>query len=138
MSSPLPVASDVFRLPVDKAELPEVLRYYRNSSTIILDVRREEYYNYGHLKSAINLPEDHLGIITDTFLNKLHTATVVIIYGNGVADGSPYKVADFLLGKGLSAVKVYADGWPEWRSCDLPMVMSEQMKKDILAEPKEL
>jgi rhodanese-related sulfurtransferase len=130
-----PVASEVvFRF--ETISLPQVLQYFNNPETFFLDVRAKQFYDYGHINGAINLPAETIPQLTEEQVTQWKGAPAVIVYCNGVSCGTGYLVARRLMEKGLDNVKVYVEGWPEWRSCRLPITMSDQMKKDVAKEKR--
>ncbi|MDR1303891.1 MAG: rhodanese-like domain-containing protein [Verrucomicrobiales bacterium] len=116
--------------------LPQAIRFFHAERTIFLDVRAKQFYDYGHIEDALNLPVEPPFVITDELLAKLKAVPAVVVYCNGISCGLVYVAARELMQRGLDNVYVYPEGWPEWRSCRLPMTMSPAMKKDVENELK--
>jgi rhodanese-related sulfurtransferase len=119
---------------IETIELAEALQFFNNPEAIFLDVRDKKFYDYGHIERARYFPIDGMSNFSETELKKLKEAPAVVIYCNGTPCGSVYVAAQKLSEKGLDNVKIYAEGWPEWRLCQLPITMSEHMKLDVQKE----
>jgi ArsR family transcriptional regulator len=118
----------------ENISLPQAIRFFHAEGTVFLDVRAKQFYDYGHIENALNLPVEQPFAITDELLAKLKTANAVVVYCNGTSCGLVYTAARELMRQGLDNVYVYAEGWPEWRSCRLPLTMSLAMKQDVARE----
>ncbi len=126
-----PVAKEP-AISIETITLAMTLRFFHNPEVVFLDVRPSQFYDYGHIERARNLPGETLTQLPERQLALWKEAPAVIIYCNGVLDcGAGFLAARELMKRGLDNVKIYAEGWPEWRSCRLPISMSEQMKLDV-------
>ncbi len=119
------------------AGLAEILQYYNNSNTIFIDARPVKYFNYGSIKNSVNEFPLTQNSETESFLGKLNGKSMIVVYGSEENSTEPRAAALALMDKGFQNVKVYQGGWAEWRSCRLPMTMSEQMKSDIKTQDQE-
>lgn len=116
---------------VQSVDLATAIKLHLSPKAIFLDVRSKKFYDYGHISGAINFdPGDGIDF-SEQQLDSFKSARAVVIYCNGLQCGTSYVIAQKLIGHGLKNVKVYNEGWPEWKACRLPMDMSEIMKKDI-------
>jgi rhodanese-related sulfurtransferase len=115
---------------LETIELPGVLRFFNSKDVIFLDVREKKYFDYGSIQGAENLPSENLSIVGHEALERWGKMTALVVYCNGVGCGTASLVARQLTDLGLHNVKIYVAGWPEWRSCHLPMTMSQAMKKE--------
>jgi rhodanese-related sulfurtransferase len=129
----LPSVPSVAKLPpIETVSLASALMLFHREGTVFLDVRESRYYTYGHIHDALNWPPERMtNPPAEHLLTALRNANSVIIYCNGVSCGLVYTAANKLRELGLETVKVYPEGWPEWRNCRLPMTMSKQMKEDV-------
>jgi rhodanese-related sulfurtransferase len=114
--------------------LSQALPLFYEPGTVFLDVREKQYYDYGHIANAENLPLNQIKIISPELLNKLQTASIVIVYCNGISCGLSYFAARQLMDKGLDNIQIYTEGWPEWHKCRLPVTMSDAMKNEVTAQ----
>lgn len=132
-----PIEQSVFTIaPVQTVTLADALTSYYESNTLFLDVRMAKYYNYGHIKNALNLPPNSAQDPDGKIIEKLKAASKVIIYCNGVGCGSAFNAARSLQKLGLNNTLVYSEGWPEWRICRLPIDASQELKKELQKEWK--
>lgn len=115
---------------LETINLPEVLRFFNAKDAIFLDVREKKYFDYGSIQGAENLPSENLSSVGHETLERWGKMSALVVYCNGVGCGTASLVARQLTDLGLHNVKIYVAGWPEWRSCHLPMTMSQAMKKE--------
>jgi rhodanese-related sulfurtransferase len=102
--------------------LADAIHLFYSSGTIIVDVRKQEFYDYGHIERAINLPAESVAAISSSLLERLRNAPSVMVYCNGNSCSDAASVASFLKIHDVSKVNVYSAGWPEWEKCHLPVV----------------
>ena len=112
---------------ISTVDLAEALRLFNSPDVVFVDVRGLAYYKYGHIKNAVSLPVLSLSTIPIGQLSSLKTKMAVVVYCNGTSCGDAFLAARLLADRGLTNVSVYTQGWPEWRSCRLPMEMSTAM-----------
>jgi len=125
-----PEKSAAPEIRVEIVDLAETIRLFKTPESVFLDVRLKKYYDYGHIERALSVPIERISQFTDGQLEEWKTAPAVVIYCNGTTCGLGFSVAEQLMAHGLENVKIYTEGWPEWRSCRLPIAMSDQMKAD--------
>lgn len=114
----------------ETVDLAETIRLFNTPECVFLDVRPKQYYDYGHIERAESVPIETISQLQGGKLEAWRKAPAVVIYCNGTSCGMGFTVAKQLMAQGLDNVKIYTEGWPEWRSCRLPIAMSEQMKAD--------
>src|SRR5579862_575312 len=73
--------------------LVEVLQNMQRKGRLILDVRDPGAYRYGHIPTAVNIPEDELRSIADAKLKAFKEAPVVIVYCGSTSCGSSFYAA---------------------------------------------
>lgn len=133
-SQPAIITTKQPTIQFETIELADAIRYSHRQGVIFLDVREKQYYDYGHIERAQNIPIEQISKLTDAEVQSWKAAPTIIVYCNGVSCGIAYQAAKLLMAKGIDNVKIYVEGWPEWRSCKLPITMSEQMKQDVAKE----
>jgi rhodanese-related sulfurtransferase len=94
----------------------ELLHKLEKGEVVVVDVRPATEHAAGHIPGAVNMPIDELA----RRLDELPARATVVAYCRG-----PYCVyADdavrLLIRQGRTAVRL-EDGFPEWRSADLPV-----------------
>jgi rhodanese-related sulfurtransferase len=114
---------------IETIELAAAIQKFNDQSTFI-DIREKQYFDYGHIHGAINIPVAEIAALSKEKSQRLAQRPEVIIYCNGGTCGTVFFAAKAFSKLGISNVKVYVEGWAEWSSCRLPMDMSEQMKRD--------
>jgi rhodanese-related sulfurtransferase len=130
----LKAVTDISKVRLQSIDLPEALQAFYSPRSVFIDLRARQYYSYGHIENALNIPNEKIPEIDKSTIEKLKKASLVVVYCNGVTCGSSYVAARILTEKGIDNVQVYVNGWDEWRSCRLPITMSDQMKRDISKE----
>lgn len=110
------------KLP-DTITLADAILLHQNKSNVFIDVREKQFYDYAHIVGSVNLPaEDAPGDkIGQETINKLKNAPNIVIYGISNSDPAPFSSARLLAGKGVNNIKVYKDGWSQWKACKLPV-----------------
>jgi rhodanese-related sulfurtransferase len=111
--------------------LAETLHDFHTQGAIFLDTRKKQDYDSGHIEGALNLPIGTNPEISAEQLARWKQAPVIVIYCNGVFDGTGYRAARMLTEKGLKNVETYPEGWPEWKNCQLPIAISRDTKQDF-------
>ncbi|MCC7271728.1 MAG: rhodanese-like domain-containing protein [Alphaproteobacteria bacterium] len=91
---------------------------------VILDNRRQEDFNAGHIAGAIR--------ILDTDLTEAKMASLVpsktrpvLCYCNGVNCGRAAKAAQMAVGWGYTRIYYYALGMDEWKKLGLPLASAQ-------------
>ena len=125
---------EVPALKISSIDLAQAIQLHFNPKVVFLDVRAKGFYDYGHISRAQNFDPNANIDFSEQQLSQWKEASAIVVYCNGVSCGIGYSVAKQLINHGLTNVKVYANGWPEWRSCRLPIDMSDEMKKDVADE----
>lgn len=115
---------------ISTVDLADVLRLYHGRTAVILDVRDKKFYDYGHIEGAISAPIETLHELPAPVLQRLRDSSSVLVYCNNTSCGIAFAAARILIDQGLDHTVVYPEGWSEWRSCKLPMTMSQEMKKE--------
>lgn len=116
--------------PIDTVSLAEALQLYRKGTGIFIDVREKRYYDYGHIAGARTIPTSLISSVKPLEIASLQQATAAIVYCNGLSCGEGMFAARYFADKGLTNVKLYLQGWPEWRLCQLPIDKSREMLED--------
>lgn len=105
--------------------LAELLQSKQIGNVTIIDTREQEFYRYGHIPNAINVPSNELKNASSLNLLVLKNSSEIIVYCGNSACGTSFFAARKLIDCGLDNVKVYANGWGEWQSCGLPVVSTK-------------
>lgn len=108
---------------IEALSLSDTIQMFYNNKNVFVDIRGRQYYEYGHIENAINIPVMEIDKISDEDIAKLKERTHVVIYWNSGCCGVVWKAAEKLMNRGLDNIRVYPDGWPQWKSCRLPVTM---------------
>lgn len=101
--------------PVSRKELAERLRA---GTVAVLDVRPEDEFALGHLPGAVNVPLRTL----EARLAELDPSKEIVAYCRGAFCVLSYEAVAALRAHGFKARRL-EDGFPEWRSARLPVVV---------------
>lgn len=115
-------------LKIKPISLAEFIIFRKNSKTICVDLRKEQFFNNGHIPRAINIPVNNfLSPISLKNLEKLKKAMYVIFYTNSNKNNFDKHIVRLLSKKGIEDIYFYNGGLNEWKACNMPV---ERMKGD--------
>ncbi len=89
---------------------------------VVVDPRRAERYQAGHLASAINIPLPS-AVAHDL---RIRRAKVIYVYGEFSHDPLAKAMCKKLLALGYGDVRMYEGGLEDWRAGRLPLVTSTE------------
>jgi len=105
-----------------KLELAKLL-YEKNA--LMIDARKVEEYNAGHIKGSINLPYEEYAYNNDAKLAErlkgLNKDGIIICYCNGGECDISIDLAYAISKQGFNAVNIYLGGYKEWEAAGLPV-----------------
>ena len=104
--------------PVTREELLERME---RDEVVVIDVRPEDEYRAGHLPQAISIPPDQLA----ARISELPKNKEIIAYCRGPYCLISYEAVEILRARGLKAFRL-EEGFPEWRSHNLPSETGQQ------------
>ncbi len=111
----------------DKINLADTIIFSQNADTILIDVRDKQFYNYAHIPGAINFPFNKKSLkISDKTLALCKKSSNIIIYGISNSDDNAQRVVELLSRIGITGLKVYEEGWTQWKACKLPIEESHE------------
>ena len=99
--------------PVDREEL---LKRVQEGSVIVLDVRPEEEYRYGHIPRAISIPLQEI----NNRISELPRDQEIVAYCRGPYCMLAFEAVETLRLSGYQARRL-EDGFPEWKAEQLPV-----------------
>lgn len=100
--------------------LLEAKEYFDHHSAVFIDARSEYEFKDGHIQGAISMPLHTLGTSSPLVLS-IPRDTTIIVYCDGSECHSSFEVAEKLLTKGYSNIKVFFGGWQEWKAAGFPI-----------------
>ena len=101
--------------PVSRKELAERLRA---GTVTVLDVRPEDEFALGHVSGALNVPLHAL----EAWLSELNPSQEIVAYCRSAFCVLSYEAVAALRARGFKAHRL-EDGFPEWRSAELPVAV---------------
>ncbi|MEK4031988.1 metalloregulator ArsR/SmtB family transcription factor [Methylocystis sp. IM3] len=103
--------------PVSREELAERLRA---GTVTVLDVRPEDEFALGHVPGALNIPLHAL----EARLSELNRSQEIVAYCRSAFCVLSYEAVAALRARGFEAHRL-EDGFPEWRSAELPVAVGD-------------
>jgi rhodanese-related sulfurtransferase len=104
---------------VDAKQIPGLVA--KHAKLVIIDNRKAEDYEAGHIKGAIRLIDTDVS--AETLAKVLPTKdTPVLFYCNGLKCGRAAKATEKAIQFGYTTVFYYALGMDEWKQLELPLV----------------
>jgi rhodanese-related sulfurtransferase len=111
----------LFTLPgeaMTTASLGQVIKAITSPSTVIIDVRAPERFQFGHISNAINIPLHRLNSELSHFTN----SQTLIFYGQNHSLDIPAMQASLIPTGFKDRSAVYEGGWDEWSELGLSAV----------------
>ena len=108
---------------VSSISLGDFFALQQSGKAVIFDARPAFFYSLGHIPGAINLPKTHCDKAIATREPAIQAALAqgktLIVYCSSITCPDARSVAMHLSGFGYPA-KIFAGGWDEWRSANIP------------------
>ena len=101
-------------------EFKAVVRTWKDSAALFVDVREPAFFEEGHIPRAINLPREQI-LRARTTRELGDKSRPVIVYCSGEDCEDSKIVAKGLLTMGHLKVSVYTGGWEEWSASGSPV-----------------
>ena len=122
------VCTDVSSQPtINYADLSDLIIACNNQKGVILDFRDKSQYKSAHIPHATNI---NISLFDSNDykqkLRELNSASQIIIYGNSSKLATAQKIAIILMQNTTALVKVYPDGFEQWKNCKLPLEKSNE------------
>lgn len=95
-----------------------------NKNLVIVDNRRAEDFDAGHIEGAVRILDTDLTVEKMTGL-AAQKDRPVLFYCNGLACGRAAKAAAMAVGWGYTNVHYYALGMDEWKKLQLPLATAQ-------------
>jgi len=100
----------------------------KTGDTLIVDARPEGLYQRKHIQGAINVPLSFFDILYEEIFGGEEKAKKVIVYGGTVSKLYDWELADELLLKGHTDVKVLEGGTAAWEKAGYPVQTWDEKK----------
>jgi rhodanese-related sulfurtransferase len=106
--------------------LAEAKALWRKDSTVFLDVRSRQDYDFGHIRGALSLPWEEFQQRFPGVKPRLREADAIVVYCKSVDCGKSLWAAIRLRAAGLGQVLIYPDGWYQWTDHGLSVTGSSR------------
>ena len=114
----IPPATDSFQ----RLSSQGVYDRFEKKTAVIIDARKAEEYQEGHIPGALNLYGEELDKDAPNVLPYLaDKQQEIIVYCHGGDCDLSLMVAKALAGNGYGRVEIFGDGWPAWKKAGYPI-----------------
>lgn len=86
-----------------------------SGQVVLVDVRRPDMYDLGHLPGALSFPLSEWDRIIQRFQETVKKDASLLLYCSGVTCRDSHKFGTKLMEMGYTDVSVYAGGYTEWQ-----------------------
>lgn len=117
-AAPPPQTTDSFQ----RLSLQGVFDRFGKKTAMILDARKSDEYQEGHIPGALNIYGEELDKDAPNVLPYLTDKNQeIIVYCHGGDCDLSLMVANALAENGYSRVEIFGDGWPAWKKAGYPV-----------------
>ena len=113
-------SDEAFSSGLIEVSIEEAIREFQEGKTTFLDVRSQTKYRQGHIPKSLSLPYDSFYEKLPVIKEKIFPARKIITYG-GEEFLFSNDSAILLQESGFSDVRVFSDGWDQWKEAGLPV-----------------
>jgi rhodanese-related sulfurtransferase len=106
--------------PVKPIPLTEAWEKYETGAALFIDARSPEDFRAGHIKGALNLPNQAFDEVFPEVAEKVEKGGQLITYCDGKECILAQALARKLYELGFQNVSYLANGWTSWRERGLP------------------
>jgi rhodanese-related sulfurtransferase len=107
-------------LPVKDIPLTEAWKKYETGAALFIDARSPEDFRAGHIKGAVNLPNQSFDEVFPEVVEKIEKWGQLITYCDGKECILAQALAVKLYELGFQNVSYLVNGWTGWRERGLP------------------
>lgn len=113
-------SKDDFVISSREIEFDDAKKLYKRG-WLFVDARPKYSYKEGHIKGAVSLSIENVFASIPDFVQKYNPSTKIVTYCSGRECPDSHEIADALEASGYLNVKVYIDGYPEWKNKGMPI-----------------
>ena len=110
---------------VHPISIEQAILKYREGRALFADARSAKDYAAGHIKGAVNLPEQETDRWLNDILEKEEPDRLIITYCDGLHCPLALRLAQELYRAGFENVYYLPDGWKKWQDYKMPTEKSE-------------
>jgi rhodanese-related sulfurtransferase len=111
-----PVGNEIPLIRLDRAK-----ELWEEPSSLFLDVRSANDYQFGHIPGSVSLPETDFESRFPALQERLRRARTLVVYCKSPDCGLSLWAAIRLRNEGLTQVVIYPGGWNDWFNRGLPV-----------------
>lgn len=105
---------------VPSIALEEAMDRHRRRQALFVDARSAAAFQKGHIRGAVNLPDEAFDETIESFFNEVEPDRLIITYCEGAGCPLARQVAEKLTEMGYTMVYHLVDGWGQWKERGLP------------------
>ncbi len=100
--------------------IEEARNLFLTNGAVFIDARPAEVYRSGHIRGALNLPQESLEESLSVITAQIPPDSLIITYCDGESCSLSKEAAMELSARGYSNVQVLVNGWSVWQDAGLP------------------
>ena len=108
-------------MAVREISMQRAMALYQADKALFADARDTNAYNRGHIKGALNLPQEEFDRWINEFLEKTDPGATIITYCEGYYCPLASNLAQLLMMAGFENVYHLPDGWGNWNKHRMPV-----------------
>jgi rhodanese-related sulfurtransferase len=112
-------------IAVREITMQKAMAVFRADSALFADARGGNEFNSGHIKGAVNLPEEQFDQWIGEFFEQTDPGVTIITYCEGYYCPLAKKLALRLMMAGFENVYHLPDGWGNWNKFNMPVESGE-------------
>ncbi len=94
---------------------------FDSGKALFIDARSSEIYKEGHIKGAFSMPITMFDEMIEQFISEYSETSFLVTYCSGRECSDSHELAQYLMDSGYTNVKVFIDGFPEWKKKGYPV-----------------
>ncbi len=99
----------------------DIYEKYQQGELLMVDATPTIFFEQEHIKNALNLPLSTFDFMYDLRLEKTDKSKEIIVYGRTISEHYDEKVAEKLVIRGFTNVKILKDGLSAWKEKNYPV-----------------
>lgn len=99
----------------------DIYEKYQQGELLMVDATPAIFFEQEHIKNALNLPLSTFDFMYDLRLEKTDKSKEIIVYGRTISEHYDEKVAEKLVIRGFTNVKILRDGLTAWKEKNYPV-----------------
>ena len=105
---------------VKEISMDDAISKYSTQAVLFADARLSDAYRKGHIKGAVNLPDQHFDNWIDEIIQQVDPQTEIVTYCSGIDCSQAKDLAEKLSQTGFTRVWYFPGGYDLWIKNRLP------------------